>query len=148
MKVYLGADHAGFELKTQLSEHLVHQGIEVVDCGAKSLDDDDDYPQYAYYVATKILGGDDDDRGILICGSGQGMCMAANRVNGVRAALAWGPESAEVSREDDDSNVLVIPSRFVDSMTAIDMVDHWLAAKFKADPKYKRRLDELEQLYG
>jgi ribose 5-phosphate isomerase B len=98
-------------------------------------------------VASKILG-DDDALGILICGSGQGMTMAANRVNGVRAALAWNVESAKVSREDDNSNVLVLPAEFVDAEMAIAMVDAWLTAEFKKDPRYSRRLDELEQLYG
>lgn len=147
MKIYLGADHAGFEFKTQLYEHLVHSGHDVEDLGAKTLDHDDDYPQYAYYVATKVLG-DDDARGILLCGSGQGMSIAANRVRGIRASLAWDEASARASREDDDANVLVLPARFIDITAAIDMTDTWLKAEFKKDPKYHRRLDELEELYG
>src|ERR1022692_4263833 len=106
MKIFLGADHAGYKLKNILSEHLVHAGYEVEDLGAKTLEDHDDYPRYAYAVASKILGAEDNDRGILICGSGQGMSMAANRVNGVRAALAWNTESARAAREDDNANVL------------------------------------------
>lgn len=148
MKIYLGADHAGFKLKTQLSEHLHHSGYEIEDVGAKTLDEDDDYPRFAYAIAAKILGGEDDDRGVLICGSGQGMSMAANRVNGVRAALAWDVRSATAAREDDNANVLVLPARFVTDYAAFEMVDAWLAAKFKSDPKYLRRLDELEELYG
>jgi len=148
MIIYLGADHAGYDLKNTLAEHLRHAGHVVEDLGALTLDPDDDYPRYAYSVASKILGGDDDDRGILICGSGQGMCMAANRVNGVRAALAWDVESAKVSRSDDDANVLVLPSRFVDAAAAEAMADAWLATGFKADEKYSRRLRELEELYG
>lgn len=149
MKIFLGADHAGYELKNALREHLVHGGHEVEDEGAKTLDDADDYPRYAYAVASKLLGEDENAAlGILVCGSGQGMSMAANRVNGVRAALAWSPDSARAAREDDNANVLVLPSRFVVPEEAFDMVDAWLAAHFKADPKYQRRLDELEQLYG
>lgn len=148
MKIYIGADHAGYELKNQLKEHLVHSGHEVEDVGAKTLDEDDDYPRFAYAMAAKILGGDDDDRGVLICGSGQGMSMAANRVNGVRAALAWNTESAKAARADDNANVLVLPARFIAEPDAAAMVDAWLAAKFKSDPKYLRRLDELEELYG
>jgi ribose 5-phosphate isomerase B len=143
MKIYLGADHAGFELKTQIYEHLVHSGHEVEDLGARTLDEDDDYPQYAYAVATKILGGNEDDCGILLCGSGQGMSIAANRVNGIRATLAWNTLSAVAGKEDDDSNILVLPARFVGPEIAFEMVDKWLKAKFKADPKYKHRLDEL-----
>ena len=148
MKIFIGADHAGFALKTAISEHLHHTGHEVVDVGAKSLDTEDDYPRYAYAVASQILGADETDRGILICGSGQGMSMAANRVNGVRAALAWNTESAEAAITDDNANVLVVPARFVDQIDAFEMVDAWLAAKFDRDPKYQRRLDELEELYG
>ena len=148
MTIYLGADHAGYELKNILSEYLVHTGQEVEDLGAKTLDEDDDYPRYAYSVASKILGGDDDDRGILICGSGQGMAMAANRVNGVRAALCWSEESARDARRDDDANVLVLPARFITSDEAEAIVNAWLKTIFAADPKYKRRLDELEELYG
>jgi ribose 5-phosphate isomerase B len=148
MIIYLGADHAGYELKNVISEYLVHSGHEVKDLGAKTLDEEDDYPRYAYSVAGQILGSNDDDRGILICGSGQGMAMAANRVNGVRAALCWNEESARASRRDDDANVLVLPARFIDSRDAEDIVDAWLKTAFAADPKYKRRLDELEELYG
>jgi len=148
MKIYIGADHAGYELKNQLKEHLIHAGHEVEDVGAKTLDEDDDYPRFAYALAAKILGGDDDDRGVLICGSGQGMSMAANRVNGVRAALAWNAESAKAARADDNANVLVLPARFIVESDAAAMVDAWLATKFKSNPKYLRRLDELEELYG
>jgi ribose 5-phosphate isomerase B len=149
MKLYLGADHAGYSLKTTLREHLTHAGHQVEDVGAKTLDDADDYPRYAYAVASKLLGEDDGAAlGILVCGSGQGMSMAANRVNGIRAALAWDPASARAAREDDDANILVLPARFVTPEQATAMVDAWLAAAFKADPKYRRRLDELEQLYG
>jgi ribose 5-phosphate isomerase B len=149
MKIFLGADHAGFELKNLLKEHLHKAGHQVEDTGAKTLEDHDDYPRYAYTVASKLLGEEDGTAlGVLICGSGQGMSMAANRVNGVRAALAWDEATAKVSREDDNANVLVLPSRFVKPEQATAMVDAWLAAQFKADPKYQRRLDELEQLYG
>jgi ribose 5-phosphate isomerase B len=149
MKIFLGADHAGFELKTMLSEHLVHTGYDIEDTGAKTLNEDDDYPRYAYTVASKLLGEEDGTAlGVLVCGSGQGMSMAANRVNGVRAALAWDEASARAAREDDNANVLVLPARFVTPETAAAMVDAWLGAEFKADPKYQRRLDELEELYG
>jgi ribose 5-phosphate isomerase B len=148
MTIYLGADHAGYELKNILSDYVVHTGQEVEDLGAKTLDEDDDYPRYAYSVASKILGGNDDDRGILICGSGQGMAMAANRVNGVRAALCWSEESARAARRDDDANVLVLPARFITSDEAEAIMNAWLKTAFTADPKYKRRLDELEELYG
>ena len=149
MLIFMGADHAGYELKNALREHLHHAGHEVVDLGAKTLDEDDDYPRYAYSVASRILGEEDGTAlGVLICGSGQGMSIAANRVNGVRAALAWDIASATGARVDDDANVLVLPARYIDPGEAAGMIDAWLAAVFSADPKYRRRLDELEQLYG
>jgi ribose 5-phosphate isomerase B len=149
MNIFLGADHAGFELKNELKKRLEAAGHTAEDLGAKSLDADDDYPRYAYAMATQILGAEDEAaRGILICGSGQGMSMAANRVNGVRAALAWNEVSATSAREDDNANVLVLPARFVKTDQAWAMVQAWLKAEFKADPKYQRRLDELEELYG
>lgn len=148
MKIVIAADHAGYDLKNALREHLFHQGYEVVDIGAKTLDEGDDYPKYAYQAAIELIGGQDDDRGVMICGSGQGMSIAANRVRGVRAALAWDETSATASREDDDANVLVLPARFVDQDTAFKMVDAWLKAEFKSEKKYHRRLDELEDIYG
>jgi ribose 5-phosphate isomerase B len=147
MKIFLGADHAGFDLKTALREHLHHAGHEIEDVGAKSLDEDDDYPLFAYQVATKVLG-EEEGLGILMCGSGQGMSIAANRLNGIRAALAWNVESAKASKEDDNSNVLVLPARFINQEEAFKMVDAWLEAKFKSDPKYHRRLDELGDISG
>ncbi|HEY6736133.1 MAG TPA: RpiB/LacA/LacB family sugar-phosphate isomerase [Candidatus Saccharimonadia bacterium] len=148
MTIYLGADHAGFELKTAIQQHLHHTGRPVIDCGAQTLDAADDYPRYAYAVASKILGASEDDFGVLVCGSGQGMSMAANRVNGVRAALAWSPDAARSARADDNANVLVLPARFIAPDEALEILEIFLNTEFKADPKYQRRLDELEQLYG
>jgi ribose 5-phosphate isomerase B len=147
MKIFLGADHAGFDLKNQLREHLAHQDYEIEDVGAMTLDDDDDYPKYAFALATKVIA-EEDGRGILVCGSGQGMSIAANRVRGIRAGLAWNKDSAETAKTDDDCNVLVVPSRFVDTVAASEMADAWLKASFNKDPKYQRRLDEVEDIYG
>lgn len=150
MKIFLGADHAGYDLKEALKLQLTQAGNEVVDVGAGSLEDHDDYPKYAYLLATKILGEADSDaaHGILICGSGQGMSIAANRVRGIRAGLAWNIETGKVARTDDNVNVLVLPSRYVATEDASEIVEAWLSAKFDRDPKYQRRLDELEELYG
>ncbi|HUC21012.1 MAG TPA: RpiB/LacA/LacB family sugar-phosphate isomerase, partial [Candidatus Polarisedimenticolaceae bacterium] len=93
--IFIGADHGGFEYKNQIREHLAHQGYKVEDVGAETLDPEDDYPQYAYAAATKILGEEGPVFGILICRGGQGMAMAANRVAGIRAAVAWAPEVAQ-----------------------------------------------------
>jgi ribose 5-phosphate isomerase B len=150
MKIYIGADHAGFELKKAIIEHLQGVGHEVVDVGAQSLEHEDDYTKYAYGVAVKILGEEDVDaaHGVLICGSGQGMSIAANRVRGIRAALAWSLDSAKTAKRDDNANVLVFPAKFIDEDEAVAAVDAWLKTAFDADPKYQRRLDQIEELYG
>ncbi len=150
MNVFIGADHAGFELKKAIIEHLMTKGHKVVDVGAKSLEHEDDYPMYAYGVAVKVLGEDNSDEahGVLICGSGQGMSIAANRVRGIRAALVWSLESAKTAKRDDNANVLVLPAKFIDEDEAIAAVDAWINTAFDADTKYQRRLDQIEELYG
>lgn len=149
MTIFIAADHAGYELKNILYEHLVHHGHEVEDLGPQTLDKEDDYPNYAYAVTAKLLGSEDEDaRGILICGSGQGMAMAANRVAGIRAALAWSEEIAELAREHEDSNVLALPARFMTKETALKVTDVWLKTEFSKAPRHQRRLNEIEQLYG
>ncbi len=146
--VYLAADHGGYEYKNALLEHLHHSGYTVVDLGADSFDDQDDYPQYALAAATKVIGDDDDARAILLCGSGEGMAIAANRVRGIRAAVCWNPAVAEESREDNNSNVLCIPARFVTEQEAFKIADAWLTKDFSDNPKYQRRIKELEDIYG
>lgn len=149
MIIYLAADHAGFELKMSMLEHLVHHGHEVEDLGPSTLDEEDDYPNYAFKLTTKILGSEDEDpRGILLCSTGQGMAIAANRVAGIRTALAWNDEVAKLSREHEDTNVLSLPSRFLDAKTAAKIADVWLKTEFSKAPRHMRRLSEIENLYG
>lgn len=149
MTIYLGADHGGWEYKNQIAEHLRHQGHTVVDCGAVTFEDGDDYPRYAYAVATKVLGDDTEDpRGILVCGSGEGMAIAANRVRGIRAMVAWSPAVARESRQDNDCNVLSLPARFIDIDTTLAIVDAWLDEPFSGADRHVRRLGQIEELYG
>jgi ribose 5-phosphate isomerase B len=145
MKIYLASDHAGFELKSQLREHLFHQGYEVEDLGPQALDREDDYPVKAYELATKVLG-EDEAKGILICGSGQGMAMAANRVGGIRAAVIWSQEGAKETRQDNDSNVLSLPSRMIGAEEALSIADTWLTTDFSGEERHLRRIKELEDL--
>ena len=147
MKVYLGADHAGFEVKNKIREHLAHNGYDVEDIGPHTLDPDDDYPKYSFELTTKVLG-EDGSRGILVCGSGQGVCMAANKVRGIRAALVWSQEMARETRRDNDSNVLCLASRFTDEATAIGIVENWLEEDFSGEERHTRRIKQLEELYG
>ena len=149
MKIFITSDHAGFEMKTALYEHLVHTGWDVEDIGPFTLDKEDDYPNYAFQMTTKILGSEDDDaRGIMLCGTGQGMAMAANRVAGIRAALAWNDDIAHLAREHEDSNALALPARFVDADQAASITEVWLKTDFSKAARHQRRLDEIEQLYG
>jgi ribose 5-phosphate isomerase B len=149
MKIYLGADHNGFERKAKLREYLQKSGYQVVDEGDASLLPEDDFPQFASKVVQAMRADNDPEvRGILICGSGQGMCMAANRFRGVRAALAFDQEEARAARNDDDSNVLCLSARSLDFDTTIGIVHAWLMTPFAGATRFKRRLQELDELGG
>jgi ribose 5-phosphate isomerase B len=147
MKVYIGADHNGFALKGTLIAWLDQAGFEVVDEGDTKLRLDDDFPQFAGRVVSAVLASDDSDpRGILICGSGQGMCMAANRFKGIRASLCWDTSEARTSRNDDNANVLCLPARVIADGKAESIVRVWLNTPFAAAPRFIRRLKELDKL--
>lgn len=147
MKIYIGADHNGFDLKRVLLETLAANGYTVVDEGDTERKPEDDFPQFAARVVAALKASDDDDpRGILICGSGQGMCMAANRYKGIRASLVWSMEEAYASRNDDDSNVLCLPARYMSTEDAIKLAEAWLATPFAGAPRFKRRIKELDKL--
>jgi ribose 5-phosphate isomerase B len=147
MKIYLGADHNGFDYKTELLEQLRADGHEVVDCGDLNRDQNDDFPQFASKVALALLGDKDDQaRGILVCGSGQGIAMAANRFKGIRASLCWNQDEARSARNDDDSNVLCLSAKYVDIAATVAIVNTWLSTPFAAAPRFVRRLKELDEL--
>lgn len=147
MKIYIGADHNGFDMKAKMTEELVRAGYEVIDEGDRKLEPDDDFPQFAERVVRTILASEDPDaRGILICGSGQGMCMAANRFKGIRASLVWDVPEAHASRNDDDSNVLCLPARYMQLDEAVKIAEAWLSTPFAGAARFKRRIHELDQL--
>lgn len=147
MKIFLGADHNGFELKQVLMENLQRAGHEVVDEGDIQLDPDDDFPQYAAKVAQALLAeGDPNARGILLCGSGQGVCMAANRFKGIRASVIWNVAEAHSVRNDDDSNILCLPAHALDTVQAEAIVNAWLATPFAGAPRFKRRIKQMDEL--
>lgn len=146
MVIYIGADHNGFALKYKLSDYLKRAGYTVVDEGDDHLDPDDDFPIFAGKVVNAILTSDDPDpRGILICGSGQGMCMAANRHKGIRASLCWDRTSAREVRNDDNANVLCMPAKLLEEQEADIVVETWLNTPFANAPRFVRRLNELDQ---
>lgn len=147
MKVYLGADHNGFEYKNQLAKALQQAGHEVIDQGDEVLKADDDYPQFAGKVVTALQAdGDSEARGILVCGSGQGMCIAANRFKGIRAALCWNQAEARAARNDDDCNILCLSSRYTSLEEAGSIMAAFLATPFAGAPRFKRRIQQLDEL--
>jgi ribose 5-phosphate isomerase B len=130
MKILIGSDHIGFKLKEDISEHLKKLGHETLDLGCTSADGEVDYPDVAVALAKKIAAGES-ERGILVCGTGIGMAIAANKVRGVRAACCHDPFSAERARKSNDAQVLTMGSQIVGTSLAVSLVDHWLASEFQ-----------------
>ena len=150
MKLYIGADHQGFHLKDEVFAYLSKKGYDVEEVGEHQLDPVDDFPIFAQAVALRVLGSDDKDpRGILLCGSGQGMAMAANRFRGIRASVVWDAHEAKTARNDLDSNILCLPARLFDEMDGASwqgVLETWLNAPFAAAVRFKRRIAELDEL--
>lgn len=150
MKIYLGADHQGFHLKEKVFAYLAKHGYDVEDIGDKTLDPGDDFPVFAQAVALKVLGSEDKDpRGILICGGGQGMAMAANRFRGIRASVIWDAFEAKMTRVDNDSNVISLPARVVsegDDGVWEGIVETWLNTDYADAVRFRRRNAELDEL--
>lgn len=151
MKIYLGADHQGFALKEKIAAFLAKHNYDFEDVGGHTLDPTDDFPQFAQMAALKVIGDDekDDPRAILICGGGQGMCMAANRFRGIRASVIWDKEEARLTRHDNDSNVLCLPARMFDGDDLDlwkDVITAWLETPFANATRYRRRNAELDQM--
>jgi ribose 5-phosphate isomerase B len=141
MKVCIGADHAGFALKELVASTLRGADVEVVDVGTNSADPVD-YPVYALRVA-RAVESRQADRGILVCGSGTGMCIAANRVPGVRAVNGREPFEARMSRRHNDSNILCLGSRFIGVDLALEIVREWIKEPFEGG-RHKRRIDLID----
>lgn len=146
MRIAVGSDHAGYELKEHVSTWLAESGHAVYDLGTHSADPVD-YPDYAAAVSQAVLDGRA-DRGLIICGSGVGACIAANKLDGIRAGVAHDTYSAHQMVEHDDVNVLCIGSRVVGVALAEDLVRTFLEAKFTRDERHVRRLDKIRALEG
>ncbi|OEU48241.1 MAG: ribose 5-phosphate isomerase B [Desulfobacterales bacterium C00003060] len=141
MKIIIGADHAGYSMKEQVKAHLQKQGVQVEDAGTHSKESVD-YTDYGKKVARKVSDGTF-ERAILICGTGLGMSMVANRFRGVRAALANDLFSAIMSRRHNDSNILVMGGRLIGDMLALQLVDTWLDTPFD-EGRHKRRVEKMD----
>ncbi|GAA2530621.1 ribose-5-phosphate isomerase [Pilimelia columellifera] len=142
MRVYLAADHAGYELKNHLVKHLVEQGHEAIDVGPASYDAEDDYPAFCLHAGARVVA-DPGSLGVVIGGSGNGEQIAANKIDGVRAALAWNTEIASLAREHNDANVVGVGARqhTLDDATAI--VEAFLATPFSGGERHSRRIGQI-----
>lgn len=143
--IAIGCDHGGYELKLEIIKHLKAKGFEIKDFGCNSTDSVD-YPDYAYPVAKAVANGEC-EKGILICGTGIGMSIAANKVNGIRCALCGDTFSAHATREHNDSNVLALGARVTGVNLALDIVDTWLEAEFMGGRHINRinKITKIEQ---
>ena len=145
MNIYFAADHNGYYLKDQLIDYLKKfKEFNVIDDGNLVFEKNDDFPNYAFKTIHKILN-DKNAKGVFICGSGQGMAIAANRFKNIRASLCWNKEEAIDSRNDDDSNVLCFSSKQTSFNQAKDILTVWLNTEFAKAPRFIRRINELDQ---
>jgi len=139
--IAVGSDHAGFDLKNDVLVYLIENGHQPHDFGPDSADSVD-YPDYAHKVADSVATGEN-QLGILICGSGNGVCITANKHQGVRAALAWQPELASLARQHNNANVVCLPARFVSTEDALKIVDAYLNSDFEGG-RHENRVNKIE----
>ncbi|MFI5488282.1 MULTISPECIES: ribose-5-phosphate isomerase [Micromonospora] len=144
MRVYLGSDHAGFELKVHLANHLATQGYDVVDVGPHAFDPDDDYPAFCLHTGDRVVA-DAGSLGVVIGGSGNGEQIAANKVAGVRAALAWNIETAQLAREHNDANIVAVGARQHTLADATAIVEAFLATPFSGNERHARRIAQMAE---
>jgi ribose 5-phosphate isomerase B len=142
MRIYLGSDHAGYDLKNHLVTWLKAQGHEVVDCGPETFDAQDDYPPYVMLAASRTAS-DPDALGVVIGGSGNGEAIAANKVDGVRAALAWSTETAQLGRQHNNANVVSVGARMHTEEEATSFVETFVNTPFSGDERHIRRIDMM-----
>jgi ribose 5-phosphate isomerase B len=142
VRVYLGSDHAGYELKNRLVDHVRSLGHDPVDCGPSSYDEEDDYPPYVLLTASRVAA-DPTSVGIVLGGSGNGEAIAANKVRGVRCALAFSDDTARLAREHNDANVLSLGARMYDEASALRYVEIFLSTAFTRAERHVRRLAQL-----
>lgn len=145
MTIALASDHAGFPLKTKIKTYLEQNGIEVEDFGTYK-SDSVDYPDYGVFAA-RAVAKDKAERGILICGTGIGMSIVANKVRGIRAALCTSVEMAEMSRRHNNANILVMGGRIIDHDLALKIVEVWLSTPFEGD-RHLKRITKIHQMTG
>lgn len=143
MKIGIGSDHGGYELKDSIKKHLIENDIEVIDYGTDSTESVD-YPDFGKKVAESVVSNEV-DRGIVICGTGIGISIAANKVKGIRAALCTDSYSAKMSMEHNNANVLALGARVLGEGLALDIVDTWINSKFQAG-RHERRVNKISEI--
>ncbi len=144
MRIAIGSDHAGYDLKTKIIEYFGTLPYEIIDCGTENSTDSVDYPNYALAVAKKVAENDC-QYGILICGTGIGMCISANKVHGIRAALVWNTETAVLSREHNNANIICLGGRTLSDKDAIKFLQAWLDTEFSGG-RHARRVKEIAKI--
>ena len=142
VRVYLGSDHAGLEMKAFLVEHLSRLGHEVIDVGPAEFDPDDDYPPFCIETARRVVA-DSDSLGVVLGGSGNGEQISANKVPGCRAALAWSTQTAQLAREHNDAQVVAIGARMHSEAQAAEIVEVFLSTPFSGDARHLRRIRQI-----
>jgi ribose 5-phosphate isomerase B len=145
MKIYLGADHGGYPLKEKVSRWLFAWGYTFTDLGAEKLDPHDDYTVYAQKVAS-LVGKEEGAKGILLCRSGVGVDVVANKFDGVRASVGKNKEQVEAGRNDDDMNILVLAADYTKEAEAKEMLKAFLETKFSGKARFEKRLDDIEKI--
>ena len=145
MPIFLGADHAGFARKERVKSWLLAHGYSVEDVGAHTLEPTDDYPPIAEAVAKAVVA-EPNGRGIVLCGNAEGVCMVANKVDGVRAALGYAPEAVLGARQDDNANILCLPGKLLDDASVQAMLLLFLSTPFSEAERHQRRLRQIQAL--
>lgn len=144
MRIYLGADHAGFDMKNLIAHHLKAAGHEVIDCGAHTYDANDDYPAFCIEAARRVVA-DEGSLGIVLGGSGNGEQIAANKVPGARCALAWSVETAKLAREHNNAQLIGLGGRMHSEEEALAIVDAFIAQEWSEAERHQRRIDILAE---
>ena len=144
MRIYLGADHAGFEMKNVIKDHLTNKGLEVIDCGAHEYDANDDYPAFCIEAARRVVENEG-SLGIVLGGSGNGEQIAANKVKGARCALAWSVETAKLAREHNKAQLIGLGGRMHSEEEALAIVDAFVEQPWSGEDRHQRRIDILSE---
>jgi ribose 5-phosphate isomerase B len=146
MIIYIGADHQGFKMKEQLREYLKEKGYGVIDVGNDHYDEDDDYADFAAEVGKRVSHDYENSKGVVICGSGVGVSVVANKYKNVRAGFALTPDQAFDARNDDDTNVLALAAKYTDPTAAKKILITWLQTPFSGEERHRRRLQKLYEV--